>query len=61
MVKEYFAKGALIYQHGLIDEKKLNQRYDDFCAGRSNVWYRDIFNPLALEIWLRTYQPPLMA
>lgn len=61
MVREHFASGALMYQHGLIDEKKLQARYDAFCKGDSSVWYREIFNPLALEIWLRTYQPTLVS
>jgi asparagine synthase (glutamine-hydrolysing) len=30
--------------------------YEQYCKQKTNqgkVWFKDIFNPLALEIWLR--------
>jgi asparagine synthase (glutamine-hydrolysing) len=54
-VEARFADGARIYRHGLIDAEKLRARYADYCAGKAGIWYREIFNPLALEIWLEQY------
>lgn len=54
-VEARFADGARMYEYGLIDAKKLRARYTDYCAGKTGIWYREIFNPLALEIWLEQY------
>lgn len=45
---------ALVYQHGLVDKAGFNQRFDDYCAGKGNIWFRDVFAPFSLELWLRT-------
>jgi len=52
IVKEYFAKDSLICESGIVDHDKLNDSYDKFCKN-GNVWYREIFAPFSLEIWLR--------
>lgn len=54
-VIDIFSERALIFKLDLVDREKLLRKYDDFCRENmvaSNVWYRDIFNPLSLEIWL---------
>lgn len=63
-VLEIFSEDALIFKYGLIDKVALLERYDKFCLqreGKGTVWYRDIFNPLALEVWLQTYQKFILA
>lgn len=58
-VLSYFLDGeSLMYRFGLIDRKKLLQKYDQYCSQKSwlgIVSYKDIFNPLAMEVWLRAY------
>lgn len=44
---------ALVYQHGLVDRAGYMERFDAYCAGNRTVWFRDVFAPFALELWLR--------
>ncbi|WP_131108406.1 asparagine synthase (glutamine-hydrolyzing) [Pseudomonas sp. Sample_10] len=55
-VESYFSSSALIYKYDLIDRVKLEEKYAAYCSGDRNVWYREIFNPLGLEVWLREFQ-----
>nr|WP_278986420.1 asparagine synthase (glutamine-hydrolyzing) [Plesiomonas shigelloides] len=49
-----FSPRALIFELDLIERSALLDMYEDYCNNKSsNVWYRDIFAPLALEIWLQ--------
>lgn len=43
---------ARVYQTGLVDRKGYMERFDAYCAGRGNVWFRDVFAPFALELWM---------
>lgn len=43
---------ARVYQAGLVDRKEYLKRFDDYCAGRGLVWFRDVFAPFALELWM---------
>ena len=55
-VLKAFSETALIFQLGLIDRGALIQKYDAFCTQsetNGKVWYRDIFAPFALEVWLQ--------
>ena len=52
-----FAAEARIYRYGLIDKTKLQQRYSYYCAGKTGIWYREIFAPLALDVWLEQFEP----
>ncbi|GAA4707872.1 asparagine synthase (glutamine-hydrolyzing) [Brevibacillus fulvus] len=55
-VLRYFAPDSLIFTHGLIDRNKLLAKYERYRlqpAGQGAIWFRDIFQPLALEVWLR--------
>lgn len=56
LLQEYFGADALIYRYGLVDRERLQSRYEDYCRANSNVWYREIFNPFALEVWLRQFE-----
>ena len=53
-ILHYFSEGALIFKLGLVNRNALLAKYKNYCSPRQkNVWYREIFNPLALEIWLQ--------
>ena len=44
--------------HGLVDQAALRRRYDVYCrspAGRGPLSFKDIFNPIALELWARRF------
>ncbi len=63
-VEEYFAPDALIFRHRLVDREKLLTRYASFCAQPAvggAIWFREIFNPLSLEIWLRRFEASIAA
>jgi asparagine synthase (glutamine-hydrolysing) len=58
-VSGYFAPDSLIFRLGLVDRDALLRIYAAYARqspGRGRVWFRDIFNPLALEIWLRRFE-----
>lgn len=44
---------ARVYQAGLVDREGYLARFDAYCAGRGHVWFRDVFAPFALELWMR--------
>ncbi len=54
-VTRLFSRDALMFKHSLIDYERLQEFYSRYCNGSRNIWYRDIFNPFALEIWLRQF------
>ncbi len=54
-----FAPDAHIFRTGLVDRAALLKTYEAYCEqphGRGAIWYRDIFNPLATELWLRKFE-----
>lgn len=59
-VTSYFSDAeSMIFKYGLIDRRKLMSKYDRFCVQKSRlgiVSFKDIFSPLALEVWLRRYR-----
>ena len=64
VVDDHFAEDALIFKHGLVNRTALLEMYAAFRrqppkGGR--IFYRDIFNPLSLEVWLRQYEEYLAA
>lgn len=46
---------AQVFQRELIDHDALHRKFERFCARQGNIWYREIFAPLALEVWLQAY------
>lgn len=44
---------ARVYDTGLVDREGYMERFDAYCAGRGNVWFRDVFGPFSLELWLQ--------
>lgn len=56
VVESYFEPSALLFEYDLVDRARLLSKYKDYCEGRGNVWYREVFNPLGLEVWLREFK-----
>jgi len=55
----YFSTKSRIFKFGLVNRSILLKKYYAFCRqrpGRGKIWFKEIFNPLALEIWLRKYE-----
>jgi len=46
---------AEVFRRRLIDRDALYAKFERFCNRQGNIWYREIFAPLALEIWLQAY------
>jgi asparagine synthase (glutamine-hydrolysing) len=57
-VKEAFGADSMIARKGIVDSGALTRKYDRYCeqppAGGS-IWYREIFAPFSLELWMRRY------
>jgi asparagine synthase (glutamine-hydrolysing) len=53
VVRELMGRAdARVYQAGLVDRHGYLERFDAYCAGRGNVWFRDVFAPFSLELWM---------
>ena len=53
---------SLIFAKGLVNRDVLIARYKQFVeqdGERGGVYFREIFSPLALEIWMRQYESSL--
>jgi asparagine synthase (glutamine-hydrolysing) len=48
-----FDRNALVYKHELVDRRAYLERFLAYCDGNVNIWFRDVFAPFALELWLR--------
>jgi asparagine synthase (glutamine-hydrolysing) len=54
----------LIDQYGLVDRRRLQRRFETYCrqeADRGALSFRDVFAPLALEVWARRFEGALRA
>lgn len=59
VVKRYFCEDSLIINKQLVSHNNLIEKYKKYCqqkSSKSKIWYKEIFNPLALEIWLRKFE-----
>jgi len=60
---EGFLNGPLlIAESGLVEKKNLQRRYAAYCqqsADRGTISFKDIFRPIALEIWARRFESNL--
>ncbi|RTE86060.1 MULTISPECIES: asparagine synthase (glutamine-hydrolyzing) [Gammaproteobacteria] len=55
-VLDTFSESALIFKLKLVNRNELLNAYESFCsqkAEKGTVWYRDVFAPFALELWLQ--------
>jgi asparagine synthase (glutamine-hydrolysing) len=58
-VRDAFSANSLIAQKEIVDSKALLRKYDRYRRQPSQsgtIWYREIFAPLSLEIWMRQYK-----
>ncbi|MGE5704410.1 MAG: asparagine synthase (glutamine-hydrolyzing) [Clostridia bacterium] len=58
-ILDYFGEDSLIFRKGIINRSQLLKKYERYCqqpSERGTIWFKDIFNPLALEIWLRRFE-----
>ena len=55
---DYLDDNSLIFKNGILDKKKVIQKFNNFTnnPSKSNAWYREIFCAIALESWLRQYK-----
>jgi asparagine synthase (glutamine-hydrolysing) len=54
----YFGQDSMMFHHRLINRSKLLKNFAIYCrqpVGQGTVSFKDIFNPIALEIWLRRF------
>lgn len=57
-VLKRFAPDAMIFNLGLVDREQLLRKYQAYCrqpAESGRIAFTDIFNPLALEVWLQRF------
>jgi asparagine synthase (glutamine-hydrolysing) len=57
-VREAFAADSGIVRRGICDGRELLRKYEAYRAQSVRggaIWYREIFAPLALEVWMRRY------
>jgi asparagine synthase (glutamine-hydrolysing) len=58
-IDNIFAGATLSADMGLVDRQAFRRRYEAYCkqpARRGSICFKDIFNPIALEIWLRRFR-----
>ena len=58
-----FLESEWVTEHlGLIDRQKLRARYDAYlrqASGNGRISFKDVFAPIALELWARRFEPHL--
>ncbi len=57
-VKDAFSADSLLSRKGIMDSGALTRKYDRYCEqapGSGSIWYREIFAPFSLELWMRRY------
>ena len=57
-VQGAFASDSLICRAGIVRSKPLLRRYEQYRRQRNagTIWYREIFAPFSLELWMRRYE-----
>jgi asparagine synthase (glutamine-hydrolysing) len=59
-VRETFCPQSLMALKGFVNSPQLLSMYERYCRQPANggrIWYREIFAPLSLELWMRRYEP----
>ncbi len=55
----HFGEDSLIFESGIVNRKELLKEYEAYCRQPANggrIWHKQIFNPLAIEVWLRKFE-----
>lgn len=45
---------AQVYKAGLVDRERYLALFDAYCKGRGNIWFREVFAPFSLELWIQS-------
>lgn len=48
-----FEKSALVYEYGLVDRDSYLLLLKQYLSGSKHIWFREVFAPFVLEIWLQ--------
>lgn len=48
-----------VYTYGLVNRAVYMDLYRKFCDGAPNIWFRDIFAPFSLALWLQRWKTQL--
>jgi len=62
VINRFLSEELLSATSGLVNAKAVRERYRAYCAqppDRGNISVRDIFSPIALEIWMRRFSAHL--
>jgi asparagine synthase (glutamine-hydrolysing) len=57
-VRDAFGTDSLLSRKGIMDSGALLRKYSRYCQQapeRGSIWYREIFAPFSLELWMRRY------
>jgi asparagine synthase (glutamine-hydrolysing) len=57
-VKDAFGADSMLARKGIMDSGALMRKYNRYCeqaTGGGSIWYREIFAPFSLELWMRRY------
>ncbi len=54
-IENLFNEDLLVDKHGLMEQSKIKQFYKEFLNDKK-IWYKEVFNIIAVEIWLRINQ-----
>jgi asparagine synthase (glutamine-hydrolysing) len=57
-VRDAFGTESLLNRKGIMESAALLRKYDRYCGQkpeRGSIWYREIFAPFSLELWMRRY------
>jgi len=60
ILNDYFSPDANIFKLGIIDRAVLLKHYQQYCSQqpkKGRIFFGEIFNPMALEVWLRRFGP----
>ena len=58
-VRDAFSADSLVCQKEIVNGTALRRKYDQYCrqpVGGGMIWYREIFAPFSLELWMRRYE-----
>jgi len=58
-INKLFNEDLLVEEYGLMEKEKIKQFYQEFLTDEK-IWYKEVFNIISIEIWLRTYQKYLV-
>lgn len=57
-LRDAFGSDSLLSTKGILNSAALLRKFDRYCAqpqGGGSIWYREIFAPFSLELWMRRY------